>query len=137
MPVPVPQHYHWLARTLSSREPLEVPVTPPEPDPSTQSPEHMLLSSIGECLLTTFEAFAARDRIDLVGWEARVGGMVEKTDNGLEFTRYRVEIEMEVGDPDRARVTLEDAKEHCLVVNALRAPVDIDAKIRRAARKAG
>ncbi len=147
MPVPFPHHYQtWLVRTLSSRARLEAPPRPmiaggPPPeldgDASSWSPEHMLLNSIGLCLLTTFEALAARDRIDLVAWEARVGGMVDKTDKGLQFTKYQVEIDMEVSDPERARATLDEAKQHCLIANALRAPVEIDAKIRTPARKAG
>ncbi|HSN25287.1 MAG TPA: OsmC family protein [Kofleriaceae bacterium] len=147
MPVPFPHHYQtWLVRTLSSRARLEAPPRPmiaggPPPeldgDASSWSPEHMLLNSIGLCLLTTFDAVAARDRIDLVAWEARVGGMVDKTDTGLQFTKYQVEIDMEVGDPERARTTLDEAKRHCLIVNALRAPVEVDAKIRAPVRKAG
>jgi organic hydroperoxide reductase OsmC/OhrA len=113
---------------------------PPEldGDASSWSPEHMLLSSIGLCLLTTFEAFAARDRIDLVTWQARVGGMVDRTETGLTFTKFQVEIDMEVGDVARARTTLDEVKRHCLISNALRAPVEVDAKIRPpAVRKAG
>jgi organic hydroperoxide reductase OsmC/OhrA len=147
MPVPFPHHYQtWLVRTLSSRARLEAPPRPmiaggPPPeldgDASSWSPEHMMLNAIGLCLLTTFEAFAARDRLDLVAWEARVGGMVDKATTGLQFTKYQVEIDMEVSDIERARATLDEAQRHCLIINALRAPVVIDAKIRSAARNAG
>jgi organic hydroperoxide reductase OsmC/OhrA len=148
MPVPFPHHYQtWLVRTLSSRARLEAPPRPmiaggPVPemdgDATSWSSEHMLLSSIGLCLLTTFEAFAARDRIDLVGWEAHVGGTVDKGEKGLEFTRFTVQVDMEVSDPERARTTFAEAKQHCLITNALRAPVDVDARIRPPGmRKAG
>lgn len=148
MPVPFPQHYQtWLVRTLSSRARLEAPPRPmiaggPPPeldgDASSWSPEHMLLSSIGLCLLTTFEAFAARDRVDLLDWKARVGGSVDKSEHGLQFTKIVVEVDMEVSDIERAKQTLEVAKQHCLVTNTLRVPVEIDAKIRPpAVRKAG
>jgi organic hydroperoxide reductase OsmC/OhrA len=148
MPVPFPHHYQtWLVRTLSSRARLEAPPRPmiaggPVPemdgDATSWSSEHMLLSSIGLCLLTTFEAFAARDRIDLVSWEAHVGGTVDKGAKGLEFTRFTVQVDMEVSDPERARATLDEAKQHCLITNALRVPVEIDARIRPpAVRKAG
>jgi organic hydroperoxide reductase OsmC/OhrA len=148
MPVPFPHHYQtWLVRTLSSRARLEAPPRPMisggppaelDGDATSWSSEHMLLSSIGLSLLTTFEALAARNRVDLVSWEARVGGTVDRTDAGLSFTRFSVEIDMEVGDVERARATLEETKQHCLITNALRAPVEIDAKIRPpAVRKAG
>ena len=89
------------------------------------------------CLLTTFEAFAARERLDLVGWEARVGGMVDRTDTGLRFTKFNVEVDMEVSDVELARKVLEDTKTCCLVSNGLTAPVEIEAKIHQRIRKAG
>lgn len=147
MPVPFPHHYQtWLVRTLSSRARLEAPPRPqisggPPPefdgDATAWSAEQLMLSSIGLCLLTTFEALAARDRVDLLAWEARVGGMVEKSELGPQFTKFTVEIDMEVTDVDRARATLDDAQRHCLVTNALKAPVEVLAKIRPAVRKAG
>jgi organic hydroperoxide reductase OsmC/OhrA len=147
MPVPFPHHYQtWLVRTLSSRARLEAPPRPlisggPPPefdgDATAWSAEQLLLSSIGLCLLTTFEAFAARDRVDLLGWEARVGGTVDRGEHGPQFTKFTVEIDMEVSDVDRARATLDEAQRHCLVSNALQAPVEIIAKIHPAVRKAG
>lgn len=147
MPVPFPHHYQtWLVRTLSSRARLEAPPRPlisggPPPefdgDATAWSAEQLMLSSLGLCVLTTFEAFAARDRVDLLGWEARVGGMVDRTELGPQFTKFTVEIDMEVNDVLRARATLDEAQRHCLVANALKAPVEIIAKIRPCARKAG
>ncbi|HEY5944772.1 MAG TPA: OsmC family protein [Kofleriaceae bacterium] len=147
MPVPFPHHYQtWLVRTLSSRARLEAPPRPlisagPPPeldgDATAWSAEQLLLSSIGMCVLTTFEAFAARARVDLLAWEARVGGVVDKADGGLAFTRFTVEIDMEVSDVERARAALDETKQHCLVSNALRAPVEIGAKIHPPLRKAG
>ena len=147
MPVPFPHHYQtWLVRTLSSRARLEAPPRPqisggPPPefdgDATAWSAEQLLLSSIGLCVLTTFEAFAARDRVDLFAYEARVGGTVNKSETGPQFTKFTVEIDMEVLDVERARATLDEAQRHCLVSNALQAPVEILANIRPAVRKAG
>lgn len=147
MPVPFPHHYQtWLVRTLSSRARLEAPprpmiaggpVTEMDGDATSWSSEHMLLSSIGLCLLTTFEAFAARDRLELFAWEAHVGGTVDRGETGLSFTRFEVQVEMEVSDPERARATLEEARQHCLISNGLRAPVEVVARIRPPVRKAG
>jgi organic hydroperoxide reductase OsmC/OhrA len=146
MAVPFPHHYQtWLVRTLSSRARLEAPPRPlisggPPPefdgDATAWSAEHLLLSSIGLCMLTTFEAFAARNRVDLLAYDARVGGAVDKTEHGLQFTSFTVEIDMEVGDVERARETLDEARQHCLVSNALKAPIEVIAKIRPAVRKA-
>jgi len=147
MPVPFPHHYQtWLVRTLSSRARLEAPPRPqisggPPPelegDATAWSAQQLLLSAIGLSVLTTFEAFAARDRVDLLAWEARVGGTVDKTETGPRFTKFTVEVDMEVRDVERARTTLDETQKHCLVTNALVAPVEIIAKIRPQVRKAG
>lgn len=147
MPVPFPHHYQtWLKRTLSSRVRLEAPPRPlisagPSPeldgDATTWSAELLLLSSIGTCLLTTFEALAARARVSVLAWEARIGGVVDRTDTGLTFTKFTIDIDMEVSDVERARAVLEETKQHCLITNSLRASVEIEAKIHAPMRKAG
>ena len=147
MPAPFPHRYKTsIVRTLSSRARVEAapraPIVagpPPEfdGDATSWSPEHLLLSAIGTCLLTTFEAFAARDKVALLAWDARVGGTVEKTAHGLRFTSYTVEIDMEVDDVERARATLDVAKQHCLISNALTVPVEISARFTPVARQAG
>ena len=93
----------------------------------------MLLSSLGLCMLTTFEAFAARDGIDVLAWEAKVGGTVENTPEGLMFTSIVMEIGMALaGNVERAEATLEDAKQYSLVLNSLRIPVVVETQLRMA-----
>jgi organic hydroperoxide reductase OsmC/OhrA len=135
MPAPFPHHYHSrLVRTLSSRARIEAPPRAPiaagppvelDGDATSWSPEHLLLSSIGMCLLTTFEAFAARDHVELLAWEASVSGTLAKTSQGLEFTEFHVEVAMEVSDGEAADRALADAERHCPIVNALRAHVEV------------
>jgi len=147
MPVPFPHHYQtWLVRTLSSRARVEAPPRPPlsggpppefDGDATAWSAEHLLLSSIGMCVLTTFEAFAARAQVTLLAWEARVGGNVDRTDAGLRFTKFTVEIDMEVSDVERAQAVLDETRRHCLVSSSLVAAVEIEAKIHQPVRKAG
>jgi organic hydroperoxide reductase OsmC/OhrA len=91
----------------------------------------MLLSSLGLCMLTTFEAFAARDGIEVLAWDAKASGTVERTPEGLMFTSIVLELDMELsGNVDRVEATLEDAKQYCLVLNSLRIPVVIEAQVR-------
>jgi organic hydroperoxide reductase OsmC/OhrA len=91
----------------------------------------MLLSSLGLCLLTTFEAFAARDGIELLAWHARAHGTVEQTPDGPTFTSIVLELDIDIaGNVDQFEDTLEDAKRYCLVQNALRVPVVVETSIR-------
>jgi len=146
MPAAFPHRYHAkVVRTLASRARIEAPPRapiaggpPPEfdGDATAWSPEHLLLSSIGLCLLTTFEALAARDRVALAAWDADVTCTLDRTAHGLAFTSFRVALAIEVDDVERARRTLEDARVHCPATKALRAPVEIDATIRRAQPRA-
>jgi organic hydroperoxide reductase OsmC/OhrA len=141
MPVPFPHRYSAsLSRTFASRARMEAPPRPalhggPSPeldgDVDSWSPEHMLLSSLGLCMLTTFEAFAARDGIEVLAWDAKASGTVERTPEGLMFTSIVLELDMELsGKVDRVEATLEDAKQYCLVLNSLRIPVVIETQIR-------
>jgi organic hydroperoxide reductase OsmC/OhrA len=141
MPVPFPHQYSAsLSRTSASRARLEAPPRPvlhgassPELDSDINawSPEHMLLSSLGLCMLTTFEAFAARDGIEVLAWDAKVNGTVEQTPEGRMFTSIVLVLDMELaGNVDRVDDTLEDVKQSCLVLNSLRVPVVIETQIR-------
>ena len=91
----------------------------------------MLLSSLGLSMLTTFETFAARDHIDVLGWDAKVSGTVEQTPEGRMFTSIVLELDMELdGNVDMLETSLEHAKQDCLVLNSLRVPVVIETTVR-------
>ena len=141
MLAPFPHRYSaTLCRTFASRARIEAPPRPvlhggPSPeldgDVDAWSPEHMLLSSLGLCMLTTCEAFAARDGIELLAWSARVHGTVEQTPEGPTFTSIVLELDVDIaGNVDQFDDTLEDAKRYCLVQNALRVPVVVETSVR-------
>jgi organic hydroperoxide reductase OsmC/OhrA len=141
MPAPFPHVYSaTVSRTFASRARVEAPPRPTldggpaehlDGDTGSWSPEQLVLSSLGICMLTTFEAFAARDGIEILGWSAKVNGTVERTPEGLMFTSIVLGIDMELaGNVDRVEATLEDAKQYCLVLNSLRVPVVIETQIR-------
>ena len=82
-------------------------------------------------MLTTFEAFATRDGIEVHDWNATVTGTVERTPEGLMFTSIVVGIDMRIaGAVERVEGTLEDTKQYCLVLNSLRVPVVVETNIR-------
>lgn len=141
MPVPFPHHYSaTISRTFASRARVEAPPRAAlEGGPSSEmngdatawSPEHLLLSSLGLCILTTFEAFCARDGIDLVQWNANVNGMVERSAQGLIFSSIVLSLDMEIsGNVEHVEQTLEDAKRYCLIINSLSVPVVVETMIR-------
>jgi organic hydroperoxide reductase OsmC/OhrA len=141
VPAPFPHVYNAsLSRTFASRARVDAPPRPSldggpsrqlDGDTAAWSPEHLVLSSLGLCMLTTFEAFAARDGIELLAWEARARGTVDRTPEGLMFTSIVLMIDIEIsGNVELVERTLEDAKQYCLVLNSLRVPVVIETEIR-------
>jgi organic hydroperoxide reductase OsmC/OhrA len=141
MPVPFPHHYSAkVCRTFASRARVTAPPRPPlmggpssefDGDAASWSPEHLLLSSLGLCMLTTFEAFAARDGIEVQDWNAQLEGDVERSPEGLIFTSIIMTLDMEItGNVEGVEKTIDDAKQYCLVLNSLRVPVVVETNIR-------
>jgi len=141
MPAPFPHRYSaTISRTFASRARIDAPPRVSlhggpsaefDGDVSSWSPEHLMLSSLGLSLLTTFEAFAARDGIEIVTWNATANGAVERSPEGLQFTSIVLGLDMEIrGDVENVEKTLEDAKQYCLVLNSLRVPVVVETTIR-------
>jgi organic hydroperoxide reductase OsmC/OhrA len=134
---PLPHDYEvslqWEAgRTgLLSSDSRAAIVTGPPPqfggEPEWWSPEHLLLSAVSSCLMTTFQAFAARQTLGVQRYSSAVKGMLAKTPTGITFTSIVISVELTAA-PDRlvdAVRLLEEAKRHCIVANALKTPVDL------------
>jgi len=141
MPVPFPHHYSAkVSRTFASRARVMAPPrvalmggpsSEMDGDAASWAPENLLLSALGLCMLTTFEAFAARDGIEVQDWNASIEGDVERSPEGLIFTSIIMTLDMEItGNVDQVEQTIEDAKQYCLVLNSLRVPVVVETNIR-------
>lgn len=140
MPSQFPHHYRaTVTRTHPSRSRVEADGVAPlsagtsrhfDGDATTWSPEQLLLSSLGTGMLTTFEAFAARDGVEVSAFTAVASGEVERTADGLEFTSIVLSIDLTVGGNvgavDRA---LEDAKAFCLILTSLKVPVMVETQV--------
>ncbi len=95
------------------------------------SPEHLLLASLGLCLKTTFDWFAAREKLHVAHYASHVRGVLDKSPAGLVFTSLSVAVEVRVAaeQVERARTALEAAKRGCLISNALKTPVEVRADV--------
>lgn len=100
-------------------------------DPTTWSPEHLLVSALGLCLFATFDAFAAREKIAVLGYRDTVTGVLDKTPWGLDFRSFTIEVEITVdaADVERTRAVLDRAAHYCIISKALRVPVKIEPHI--------
>ena len=96
------------------------------------SPEHLLLASLGLCLKTTFDSFAAREGLTVRGYSSRAQAVLDKGPAGLTFTSFTVDVELHVdaSQVEAARAAMESAKRWCLVSNALKTPVEVQVEVR-------
>jgi organic hydroperoxide reductase OsmC/OhrA len=95
--------------------------------PELWSPEHLLLSAISLCLMSTFEAFLERQPFRVHSCSSRVKGILEKTAGGIVFSSIVIEVDFEAAAHrvEDVKRLLETAKRHCIVSNALKTPVDL------------
>jgi organic hydroperoxide reductase OsmC/OhrA len=140
MPLPFPHRYEMAltshdggARLSSTGRPDITGGAPPEFDGRAEwwSPEHLLLSSVALCLMTTAQALAARARVPIGSYESRAHAVLDKTSAGLVFTEIAVRAEVAVAEEhrERMRALMESASKHCIVSNALSVPVTVDAQV--------
>lgn len=95
------------------------------------SPEHLLLSALSLCLMTTFESLARKARLTVLDYACRAEATLDRGPTGLAFTAFalRVRVEVPEADAERTPRLLESAKKHCLVAGALSVPVALDVAI--------
>lgn len=139
---PFPHRYEVrLRRTEGSRAELSSEGRPPlegAPPPEFDgpaglwSPEHLLLASASLCLMTTFLVVAGKSRLVVGGYECRAEGTLDKTPEGLVFTRVllRVSVTAAAEEREKAGRLLETAKRHCIVSNSLKRPVELEFEFR-------
>jgi organic hydroperoxide reductase OsmC/OhrA len=142
MTAPFPHRYEielaWPGRggalIHAASRPVITGGAPPEFDGrgSWWSPEHLLLSSLSLCLMTTFESVATKARLNVHRYGCRAEGVLDRTGGGLGFTSLGLYVDVEVApeDAERASKLLASAKKHCIVANALKPLVNLDVTVR-------
>jgi len=102
--------------------------TPPEfggPE-GEWSPEHLFLSSITSCFMSTYLVFVNKMKIENTGFECTATGQVEIVDGKYKFTYIHIYPKAFVGndaDVERAKVAMEKTKKYCLISNSVNAEI--------------
>lgn len=114
--------------TLSAKDvkgTIEV-ATPPEfagGVPDKWSPEHLFLSSLCGCLMTTFLAIADKKRLTVCDFECNSIGQVRLYEGHLEFTTIdlfpKIYVETEADIPVANEILLKTYK-HCIIANSIK-----------------
>jgi organic hydroperoxide reductase OsmC/OhrA len=95
------------------------------------SPEEFFVASVGSCLMSTFLYFAEAGGIEFRSYNSTSTGIMEKTSEGLRFTKIEVDIEVGVGDPSNAGKVMKLEKKlekYCPISASLCCPVSLDLK---------
>ena len=92
----------------------------------TLNPEELFVASINSCLMLVFYHFAEKSGLDIQKYDAQAEGTVEKTRNGLRFTRVDVHARVKAEAADVAgklQKVADLAERFCLVSNSVSCPV--------------
>ncbi len=109
-----------------------IPVgTPPEfgGDDRRWSPEHLLLGAASACLMATFASVAAKSKLAVSDYHCEAEGVLDKTAEGLRFTRIVLKVTVTSAEPEKAARLMETAKKYCIVSNSLARPVEVDCAV--------
>ncbi len=110
---------------LSSTDKPDIQVaTPPEfrGHPGCWTPEHLFVSSIQTCIMTTFLAITDKRELKINSYQSEVTGKVQMVDNVFRFSEVKVfpkiviPSEIESNEISKA---IARAEEKCLVSNSL------------------
>ena len=90
------------------------------------SPEHLFLSAIASCFMSTYLVFVDKMKIEHTGFECAGTGQVELVDGKYKFTYIHLYPKAFVGnsaDVERALVAMEKTKKYCLISNSINSEI--------------
>ncbi|MGB9663639.1 MAG: OsmC family protein [Ignavibacteria bacterium] len=92
------------------------------------SPEHLFVSSVAVCIMTTFLAIAELSKLEFLSYESRAVGKLEKVENKYLITEITVEPVIVIKyekDFERAERIIYKAEANCLISNSIRSKVSL------------
>lgn len=104
--------------------------TPPEfgGPPAVWTPEDLLTGAVASCVMTSFLFFAEKAGVNLVSYESRGTGTMEKTPKGLAVTGVKIEVTLgitEAGQELAVRKAMDRAEQTCPISQSLACPVEV------------
>ena len=90
------------------------------------SPEHLFLSAISSCFMTTYLAFAKKLDFEIANFECSTIGQVELVEGKYQFTRINIFPKIFISDEalkPKAKQALEKTQKYCLVSNSINAEI--------------
>ena len=102
--------------------------TPPEfgGEGRPWSPEHLFLSAISSCYMTTFLAFAQKLQFEIDGMDCETIGQIEIVDGKYKFTTINSYPRIFIADEllrENANKAIEKTHKYCLISNSVNAVI--------------
>lgn len=97
------------------------------------SPEHLLVSSVASCIMTTFLAIAEASKFEFTSYESSVIGRIEQVEKRYEFTHLKVTVRLGVLEESavsKGERLLQKAEQNCFISNSLKAEVELVPEVR-------
>lgn len=97
------------------------------------SPEHLFVSSVAVCIMTTFLAIAELSKLEFISYESRAVGKLEKVENRFLITEVVVEPVIKIKyekDLERAGRIIQKAEANCLISNSIKSKVILKPEIK-------
>lgn len=123
--------------TLSSPElddKIEV-ATPPQFDGGVEgiwSPEHLFVSSVSSCFMTTFVAIAEYSKLKFENLEVNATGKLDKEEGKFVVSEIILKPELVIADEkfsDKAKRIMEKAEEACLITRSIKTTIHFEPKV--------
>lgn len=123
--------------TLSSPEledKIEV-ATPPQFDGGVEgiwSPEHLFVSSVSSCFMTTFVAIAGYSKLKFENLEVKATGKLDKEDGKFVVSEITLQPELTIADEqfaDKAKRIMEKAEQACLITRSIKTKIHFKPKV--------
>lgn len=109
--------------------------TPPEFSGGVEgvwSPEHLFVSSVSSCFMTTFTAIAEYSKLDFENLEVKAVGKMGKVDGKFAMTEIILKPELVISDEknsDKAKRIMEKAEAGCLITRSIKSKVNFKPKV--------
>ena len=126
----------WQERRRGVLEAYPLPpitASPPQEfhgEPGYWSPEYLLLASIESCLMASFLGMAGEAGLAVSSYRSSSLAKLDTlNDHSIEFTKLTVRPVVEVGaaeNQEKVLALLNEAKQECLIVEALKIPVQVE-----------
>ena len=86
------------------------------------SPEHLFLSSVSSCYMTTFLVFAKKMSLEIFHFECNAIGQIELVDGKYKFTHINLYPKIYIYDEllrEKVNLAVEKTHKYCLIANSI------------------